>query len=277
MYNLNDKVAIVTGAGRKNGIGAAIAEELAKNGVQVVVADICASVSDLPHAGNPGWEELTAVANHLSTYNIQAIPLIVDVTDSASIEKMIAEVKAKFGRLDILVNNAGAAVGPSPVLWMAEAAWRRTLEINATGTFLCCKHALPLMIEGEKWGRIINISSLAATKPKPNVSAYAASKAAVVALTQSLAQEVAEYGITTNAILPGDVDTDMKQWGLQLEAWAGGVEKEVVVATAVGKIPLGRLATPTDIAQSVAFLASDQASFITGQILQITGGRELTQ
>ena len=132
------------------------------------------------------------------------------------------------------------------------------------------------MMEGEKWGRIINISSLAATKPKPNVSAYAASKAAVVALTQSLAQEVAEHGITVNAILPGDVDTDMKQWGLQLEAWASGKEKSEVVETAVAQIPLGRLATPTDVAQTVAFLASDQADFMTGQCLNVTGGRELS-
>ena len=187
---------------------------------------------------------------------------------------MVAQTKATFGRLDILVNNAGAAVGPAPVTQMAEEAWCRTLEINATGTFLCCKHALPLMIEGARGGRIVNMSSLAAERPKPFVSAYAASKAAVVALTRSLAQEVAEFGITVNAVLPGDVDTALKQWGLQLEALVTGQPYEEVLSTAVAKIPLGRLATPEDVAQLVAFMASDDAAFVTGQAYNLTGGRE---
>ncbi|MBU0704223.1 MAG: SDR family oxidoreductase, partial [Chloroflexi bacterium] len=140
----------------------------------------------------------------------------------------------------------------------------------------CCKFALPLMLAGERGGRIVNMSSIAAEKPKPYVSAYAASKAAVVALTRSLAQEVAEFGITVNAVLPGDVDTAMKQWGLQLESLVTGRPYDEVVAAAVARIPLGRLATPEDVAQLVAFLASDEASFITGQAYNITGGRELT-
>jgi len=200
----------------------------------------------------------------------------VDVTDAASVEAMVAGAKASFGRLDILVNNAGAAIGPAPVRHMVEEAWRRTLEINATGAFLCCKLALPLMIEGRQGGRIVNMASIAAEKPRPYVSAYAASKAAVVALTRALAQEVAEHRITVNAILPGDVDTAMKRWGLQLESAVTGQSYDDVVAAAVGRIPLGRLAAPEDVAQLVAFLASDEASFITGQAYNITGGRELT-
>lgn len=276
MDELKERVALVTGAGRADGIGAAIARALAQAGAHVVVADICASVSELPHAGNPGWEELTAVAAAVAALGVESVPVRVDVTDAAAVEEMIDTVQTRFGRLDILVNNAGAAVGPAPVQFMAEAAWRRTLEINATGTFLCCQKALPLLLASGGHGRIINIASIAATRPKPNVSAYAAGKAAVVALTQSLAQEVAAQGVTVNAVLPGDVDTTMKQWGLQLEAWAGGREKQAVVDDAVARIPLGRLATTADVAQLVAFLASDQASFITGQAYAITGGRELT-
>jgi NAD(P)-dependent dehydrogenase (short-subunit alcohol dehydrogenase family) len=120
------------------------------------------------------------------------------------------------------------------------------------------------------------MSSVAAERPKPYMSAYAASKAAIVALTRSLAQETAAFGITVNAVLPGDVDTVLKQWGLQLEAMVTGQPYEQVVASAVARVPLGRFATPEDVAHLVAFLASDEASFITGQAYNLTGGRELT-
>ncbi len=203
------------------------------------------------------------------------MPLRVDVTDTGSVQAMVDETRNVFGRLDILVNNAGAAIGPAPVLYMAEDAWRRTLEINATGTFLCCKLALPLMLEGNRGGRVINMSSIAAKRPRPQTSAYAASKAAVVALTGSLALEMAESGVTVNAILPGDVDTALKQWGLQLEAWVTQQSYDETMEAAVAKVPLGRFATPKDVADLVAFLASEEAAFITGQAYNLTGGREL--
>lgn len=276
MYDLKDKVAIVTGAGRKGGIGAAVALRLARDGAHVVVGDICAPPSELPHAGSGQWEELAAIAEEIESLGVRGLPVRVDVTDADSVQAMIVQTKERLGRLDILVNNAGAAIGPGPVIQMAEEAWRRTLEINATGTFLCCKFALPLILAGERGGRIVNMASIAAEKPKPYVSAYAASKAAVVALTRSLAQEVAEFGVTVNAVLPGDVDTALKRWGLELETLVTGQPYEEVVAAAVARIPLARLATPEDVAQLVAFLASDEAIFITGQAYNITGGRELT-
>lgn len=279
MYDLTGKTALITGAGRKSGIGAAIARRLASEGADVALADICAPPSDLPNSGNPGWEELEQIATAIrAEYDIRALPFRVDVTDATLVQAMFTEVRAAFGRLDILVNNAGVAVGPAPVLQMQEAAWRRTLEVNATGTFLCCKHGLPLLLEtaGGQGGRIVNIASIAASKPKPFVSAYAASKAAVVALTRSLAQEVARFGLTVNAILPGDVDTEMKQWGLQLESAVTGQKREEVTAEAVARIPLGRLGVPADVADLVAFLVSDQAAFVTGQAYNLTGGRELT-
>lgn len=276
MYNLNGKVAIVTGAGRRGNIGAAIALRLAEEGAHVIVGDICKPPSNLPNAGGGAWEELSGIAEEISSKGVRGIPVRVDVTDAASVKAMVGVAQSEFGRLDILVNNAGAAIGPGPVVEMEESAWRRTLEINATGTFLCSKYALPLMIAGKQGGRVINIASIAAERPKPFVSAYAASKAAVVALTKSLAQEVAQFGITVNAVLPGDVDTALKRWGLQLEASAFGKTYEEVLAAAVARIPLGRLATPEDVANLVAFLASGQADFITGQAYNLTGGRELT-
>jgi NAD(P)-dependent dehydrogenase (short-subunit alcohol dehydrogenase family) len=276
MQTLTNRVALITGAGRAGGIGAAVARRLAQDGADVVVADLCAPPTDLPHGGSGRWEELAAVAEEVQALGVRGLPLRGDVSDAASVQAMVAQTRESFGRLDILVNNAGVAVGPAAVMGMADEAWRRTLEINATGTFLCCKYALPLMVEGKRGGRVVNMASIAAERPKPFVSAYAASKAAVLALTRSLAQEVAAYGVTVNAVLPGDVDTAMKQWGLQLEAQVTGRPYDDVVAAAVARIPLGRLATPEDVADLVAFLACDGAAFITGQAYNITGGRELT-
>ena len=276
MYDLQQKTALITGAGRRGGIGAAVARRLAEHGAHVVLADLCAPPSDLPNAGGGRWEEMVAIANEIESLGVRALPVRADVTDAEAVQALVAAVREAFGRLDILVNNAGAAIGPAPVIHMAEEAWRRTLEINATGTFLCCKYALPLMIEGGRGGRIVNMASIAAERPKPGVSAYAASKAAVVALTRSLAQEVAEHGITVNAVLPGDVDTALKQWGVQLEAWVRQKPYEEVLAEAIARIPLGRFATPDDVADLVAFLASERAAFITGQAYALTGGREWT-
>lgn len=274
MPDLEGKVAIVTGAGRRGGIGAAIARRLAREGVHVVLGDLCAPPTDLPHGGNPDWEELQAVAGEVEALGVRALPLRVDVADAASVQGMVEKVEEVFGRLDILVNNAGVVVEPAPVMLMDERAWRRTLEVNATGTFLCCKYALPLMVAGERGGAVVNISSLAAERPRPYMAAYAASKAAIVALTRSLAQEVAPHGIRVNAVLPGDVDTAMKRWGMALEARITGRTYEEVVADFVRRIPLGRLATPEDVADVVAFLVSDGARFITAQAWLVTGGRE---
>ncbi|MDX1416827.1 MAG: SDR family NAD(P)-dependent oxidoreductase [Candidatus Promineifilaceae bacterium] len=276
MTVLSDKVALVTGAGRKNGIGAAIARELSRQGAHVVVSDICEPPSSLPHGGNPAWHELAAVAAELERDGSRGLPVKVDVTNAEDIKVMLARIEDEWGRLDILVNNAGAIIGPSPVRYMAEEAWRRMMEINATGVFLCCHHALPLMLNSPRGGRIINMASVAAIRPRIFMSAYAASKAAVIALTQSLAQEVGEFGITVNAILPGDVDTGMKQWGMQLESMVRGTEYDDVVSSLVERIPVGRIGTPEDVAALVAFLASPQADFISGQAIPVSGGRELS-
>jgi len=219
---------------------------------------------------------LTGVATEAESLGVRVLPLRVDVTDAVAVEDMVARTLDTFGRLDILINNAGAAIGPAPVVQMEEAAWRRTLEINATGTFLCCKFGLLPMIEAGRGGRVINMSSLAAERPRPGVSAYAAGKAAVVALTRSLAQEVAAFNITVNAVLPGDVDTELKRWSLQFEALANGRNYEEVLAAATRRVPLGRFATPGEVASLVAFLASGEAAFITGQAYVLSGGREWT-
>jgi len=276
MATSHSKVALITGAGRHGGIGAAIAQRLAQAGVNVAIGDLCAPLpAGLPAPAIGQWDELQAIAAEVQALGVRALPVKLDVTDPASIHAMLAQVMAEFGRIDILVNNAGAIFGPSPVAQMADDAWRRTLEVNATGVFLVTKAVLSAMIQGQRGGRIVNMSSLAAIRPRPYMSAYAASKAAVAALTQSLAQEVAQFGITVNAVLPGDIDTGMKQWGYQLEAMITQRPYNDVVAAGIARIPVGRLGTPEDVAGLVAYLASDEASFITGQLFPVTGGREL--
>jgi NAD(P)-dependent dehydrogenase (short-subunit alcohol dehydrogenase family) len=276
MRDLDNRLAIITGAGRHGGIGASVARRLAQAGADIVVVDLCAPPPvGLPAPGIGQWDELQAVAAEVEMLGVRALPLKADVTDPASIQAMLGRVMAEFGRIDILVNNAGAIFGPSPVAQMADEAWRRTLEVNVTGVFLVTKAVLPAMIQGQRGGRIVNMSSLAALRPRPYMAAYAASKAAVAALTQSLAQEVAQFGVTVNAVLPGDIDTGMKQWGYQLEAMIAQRPYDDVVAAGVARIPAGRLGTPQDVAGLVAYLASDEASFITGQLFPVTGGREL--
>ena len=176
MIDLSAKVALVTGAGRKNGIGAAIAQELAGHGAHVVVSDICAAPTSLPHGGNPGWEDLQEVAALVEKHGVKGLPIKTDGTIASEVKAMIGTIESEFGRLDILVNNAGVIIGPAPIRYMAEEAWRRMLEINATSVFLCCHHALPLMLKSPRGGRIINISSIAAIRPRIFMSAYAASK-----------------------------------------------------------------------------------------------------
>jgi len=236
---------------------------------------MAAPMSGVAGPGGGQWEELQTLAEEIAGLGVRALALRGDVTARAEVESMVAETLRAFGRLDILVNNAGVALGPAPVAQMQEAAWRRTLDINATGVFLCCQAAIPALIRSSKSGRIVNMSSLAAIRPKPYLAAYAASKAAVIALTQSLAQEVAPFGITVNAILPGDIDTAFKQWGLQIESLVRSRPYEQVYAEAVAQIPVGRMGLPEDVASLVAYLASPEASFITGQAYPLTGGREL--
>lgn len=276
MQQLKGKVALITGAGRRGGIGAAVALRLAREGAHIVVTDLCAApLTGVASPGGGQWEELQTLAEEIAGLGVRALALRGDVTARAEVESMVAETLRAFGRLDILVNNAGVALGPAPVAQMQEAAWRRTLDINATGVFLCCQAAIPALVKSSKAGRIVNMSSLAAIRPKPYLAAYAASKAAVIALTQSLAQEVAPFGITVNAILPGDIDTAFKQWGLQIESLVRSRPYEQVYAEAVAQIPVGRMGQPEDVASLVAYLVSPEASFITGQAYPLTGGREL--
>ncbi len=272
MYDLKGKVAIVTGAGRKLGIGRAIALRLAREGADVAVADICREFEEFPDYGLGMWEGLKSTADEVSALGVRGLPLKVDVTDSQAVDEMVAQTMDAFGRIDILVNNAGGVVGPMPVLWIEEAAWNKTLAINATGTFLCSQRVARTMIARREGGKIINIASIAGKGRAPALAAYCAAKAAVLALTRVLAFELAASGIQVNAVCPGEVDTDLQRWGWQLEANFRGVPYDEVVSGEIEQIPLGRLETTDDVANLVAFLASSQSDYMTGQAINVDGG-----
>jgi meso-butanediol dehydrogenase/(S,S)-butanediol dehydrogenase/diacetyl reductase len=259
-YDLQGQVAIVTGAGR--GIGRAIALRLAREGAQVTVADI----DELNAAG---------VAGEIAAKGGQALALKVDVTHREAAERMVQETVAKFGRLDILVNNAGI-VAVAPLLETDEATWDALMNVNAKGVLFCSQAAARQMIAQGGGGRIINNTStlgrIAPGKALP-LGAYAASKHAAVALTRQMGLELAAHGILVNAVCPGVVDTDM--WALidRESAKLADVPPGSVKAGAVARLPIGRIQQPEDVANLVAFLASSDASYMTGQTYDVSGGR----
>ena len=272
MYDLKGKVAIVTGAGRRLGIGRGIALRLAREGADVAVADICREFEEFPGYGLGMWEGLKETADEISALGVRGLPVRVDVTDAGQVEEMVRQTVEALGRLDIIVNNAGGAPGPAPVIALEEAAWNKTIAINATGTFLCSRAAARQMLAQGQGGKIINISSIAGKQGSPFLAAYCAAKAAIIGLTRTMALELAAANIQVNAVCPGQVDTELQHWGWQLAAGMRGTSYEEVIKRVISEIPLGRLETPDDVANVVAFLASSQSDYMTGQAINVSGG-----
>jgi 3-oxoacyl-[acyl-carrier protein] reductase len=252
---LAEKVAIVTGGSR--GLGRAICLGLAADGVKVAI-NYYRNVQE----GIDLADEAGQLAKQIEAdYGVEAVPVAGDVSNSDNVAGMFDAAEGRFGSVDILINNAG--VWPSAyVKDMSEEQWERTLEINLTGPFLTCREAVRRWLAAGKTGRIVNVSSQAAFHGSTSGHAdYAASKAGLVALTVSLAREVAPSGIYVNAVAPGMMKTDMAH---------GVLEKDK--ERYLRRIPLGRIAEPTEIANVVVFLASDRASYITGATIDISGG-----
>ncbi|MCY4087579.1 MAG: glucose 1-dehydrogenase [Actinomycetia bacterium] len=258
-YELEEKAAIVTGAGR--GIGRATARRLAQEGARVAVTDLDESTA-------------AAVADDITSTGGRAFGLRVDVTQRDDIDGMVKQTVTRFGRVDILVNNAGLGAVAS-LLDTAEATWDALMAVNAKGTLLASQAVARQMIEQGSGGRIINNASgagkIAPGKDIP-LGAYAASKHAVVALTKQMGVELAAHGILVNCVCAGIVDTAM--WDLidREIARLQGVPEGSIKAQAVAGIPLGRIQQPEDVANFVAFLASGDAGYITGQALNVCGG-----
>ena len=256
---LQGKVGIVTGAGR--GIGKAIAQRLAREGVAVVVTDIDEKTAE-------------ATAAEINSDNSKAIGLKVDVTKRDEIEKMIDETNKAFGKLDILVNNAGIGA-VAPLIDTDDETWDRLMEVNAKGTFLCSKAAAKQMIKQGRGGRII-INASGAGKIAPGkavlLGAYTASKHAVVGFGKQLGLELSEHQILVNCICAGIVDTQMWELLDRETADLEGVPRGSILKKVVANIPLGRIQKPDDVANVVAFLASDDANYMTSDTINVAGG-----
>ncbi len=245
MMNFEGKVAVITGGRR--GIGRAIAEGLAQGGASVVIGDRTCEESECTAA------EISQAAG------VKAIGVCLDVASLASAQGLVERTLAEFGRIDILVNNAGVT-RDTLIMRMEEADWDAVLDVNLKGAWNCCKAAVRPMMK-QRYGRIVNISSVSGLAGQAGQTNYSASKAGLIGLTKALAREVASRNITVNAVAPGfiptaltmDLPADLKDGMMKL-------------------IPLGRWGKPEEVAAAVTFLASDQAAYITGQVLSVDGG-----
>ncbi len=242
---LKDRVAIVTGAAR--GIGKAVALTLIREGAKVALVDV-------------ERERLEALKEDIEKKGGQAAAFVCDITKSSEVLAMVQQALANFGRIDILVNNAGI-IRRGTIETVTEEDWDRVIAVNLKGTFNCSKAVVETM-KKQRYGKIINVSSIAGKMGDiTSAPGYGPSKAGIDALTKTLARQLASYGINVNGVAPHAIETEMSA------QWSEERRKEIIAS-----IPLGRLGKPEDVAEAVLFLASDQASFITGEILDVNGG-----
>lgn len=274
MGELDGKVAIVTGVGRPRGIGRACALKFAAMGADVVISDICRKYEgDLAFYHLGDWEQLQKVVDDIKALGRRALAFKVDVTRKDEIEGMVAGTVKEFGKIDILLNNAGSGVGVGPILTISEEAWDKTFAVNAKGTLLCSQAVLPGMME-RRYGKIVNIASTAGLRGSADYGAYGASKFAVVGLTQILAAEFSQFNININCVCPAMVETDLGFEEYEFLSFVRGGTIEEARQGVISQIPLGRPALGEDIANVVAFLVSEQANYMTGQSVAVTGGIE---
>ena len=280
MPELDGKVVLITGAGGMRGVGRATVMKLAGRGADIALSDVHREASDLPSAEvRNEWGGIDTVSEEVQALGRRALPIYCDLSDPREIEHLVKQTMDHFGRIDILVNNARAIIGKDkvPVTQLEKKVWDHFLAINTTAVFLTTKLVAPHMIDSGRGGRIINIASNAGKQASANGAAYSASKFAVIGLTQATAMDLAPYNITVNAVCPGPINTDRMSYWERDQAQERGITQEEfrgqIVESSAQNTPLGRIAESQDVANMVAFLAGDDASFITGQAYNVNGGQ----
>ena len=279
MAGLEGKVALITGAGGMKGVGRATALKLAERGADIALTDVPREPDNLPpDEVQAEWRSIDSVADEVTALGRRCLPVYCDLGYSEQIQGMVSRVMEHFGHIDILVNNARAIIGRDkvPVTELPEEVWDHFLAINTTAVFLCTKMVGREMVRLGNGGRIISIASRSGKTGSALGAAYCASKFAVVGLTQSCALDLAPHGITVNAVCPGSINSGRLSYLERDRAEESGITTEEIRARALEEsarsIPLGRVAESEDIANMVAFLASEEARHVTGQAYNVNGG-----
>jgi meso-butanediol dehydrogenase/(S,S)-butanediol dehydrogenase/diacetyl reductase len=276
MYDLSEKVAVVTGAGRHKGLGEAMAKRLAADGAKVVVTDIGKPAGEQFRQQHIGTEsEMDEIVGEIKSAGGTAVAQICDVREESDVAAAVERAVQEFGRLDIMVNNAGIGYLMADILNLEQADWDTVLDVNLRGVFFGIKHAAKQMIAQGGGGRIINIASQAAKRGFPGAAAYVSSKHGIVGLTRTAALEFGEHRIAVNSICPNHVTTGLGAWQTDHFSAARGRSRDDYTAEMRGRIPMGRVGLTSDIAAMCAFLCSDEAVYITGQNLDVSGGEEM--
>jgi len=279
MPSLEGKVALITGAGGRKGIGRATALKLAALGADIALTDVTRPQSDLPpQERGDKWQGIESVADEVRAHGRKCQTVACDLSVNAEVRDLIDTVIGEFGKIDIMINNARAIIGKDrvPVWELDEAEWQHFLDINLTAVYLTIKYTVPHMMERGQGGRIINTASDASKRGKATSSAYSATKFGLLGLTQCAALDLAPHKITVNSVCPGSVNTDRMSYQEQIAADRQGVPLETYRAQLVEQLgqvnPLGRIVESEDVANLIAFLSSDEAEMITGQAYNVNGG-----
>ncbi|MFK8051452.1 MAG: SDR family NAD(P)-dependent oxidoreductase [Woeseiaceae bacterium] len=275
MKDLKGKVALCTGSAREKGLGKAILNALAARGADVVVTDLGKPESQLDSGDIGNTEEMLATAELLREHGGKVISHPCDIRDKTEVQALFEYTKKELGSVDILINNAGVGFVMKPILDLSVEDWDLVLDVNLKGAFLCTQIAAQQMIDKGDGGRIINIASQAAKSGFPHMAPYVSSKHGMIGLTRTSAIDLGKHGITVNAVCPNHVTTGLGAKQNEYFAEFRGMSVEDYRQSIADRNPLGRPGFPEDTAAAVAFLASAEACYITGEALNVSGGEEM--